>query len=335
MEKKVIIVGGGVAGMQAAITLSGLGLRPVIVERGEALGGKLRDWHRLFPSFTPSSDVLSPLLRSVEACGAEVITGVEVSQVDEKSVVLSDGRRLEGEAVVVCSGYDLFDASIKEEYGYGIYPNVYTTVDVERMMNAGRVATAEGKAPSRIALLHCVGSRDEKAGQRHCSRVCCVTAVKQAIELKEMFPEAEIYDFYMDIRMFGPGYEEMYRRAQQEFNIHFVRGRISEASQTIDGRIQFKAEDTLVGRPLRMSVDMLILVVGMTSTDSNLRFAQNPGIDLYPSGFIRPRDMFDGNVCSQTPSIYYAGTATAPKNIGESLNEGTTAAYKVYEYLTK
>ncbi len=333
MNKKVIIIGGGMAGMQTAVTLASMGVCPVVVERETQLGGKLRDWHKLFPSFTPAGEVLGPLRDKVAASGAEVITGVEVAGIGDRSVTLADGRTLQADAVVVCSGFDLFDARIKEEYGYGIYPNVFTTVDIERMMNQGLVATASGQAPRRIALLHCVGSRDEKVNQRHCSRVCCITGVKQAIELKEMFPDAEIYNFYMDIRMFGPGYEEMYRRAQHEYNIHFVRGRISEASRTIDDRIQIKAEDTLVGRPLRMSVDMLILVVGMTSTPSNIRFAQNPFIDLYPSGFIHPRDSFAGNVASGSPSIFYAGTATAPKNIGETLNEASAAAHKVYEYL--
>ncbi len=331
--KKVIIIGGGVAGMQTAATLSELGVKPVIVEREAELGGKLRDWHKLFPSFTPAGEVLGPLRERVAAAGVEVVAPAEVSTMDGRNVTLADGRTLEGDAVVVCSGFDVFDAHIKEEYGYGIYPNVFTTVDIERMMNEGRVATASGEAPGRIALLHCVGSRDEKVNQRHCSRVCCITGVKQAIELKEMFPAAEIYNFYMDIRMFGPGYEEMYRRAQQDYNIHFVRGRISEAARTIDDRIQIKAEDTLVGRPLRMTVDMLILIVGMTSAASNLRFAQHPGVDLYPSGFIRPRDLFDGNTRSESPSIFYAGAATAPKNVGETLNEATAAAIQVHQYL--
>lgn len=97
------------------------------------------------------------------------------------------------------------------------------------------------------------------------------------MEMRQMFPEADVFNFYMDIRMFGPGYEEMYREAQQKYNIHFIRGRISEASPMIDGRVQIKAEDTLTGRPLRMSVDMLILIVGMRANDDNAAFAEGPG----------------------------------------------------------
>ena len=237
------------------------------------------------------------------------------------------------DSVVVCSGFTLFDASIKEEYGYGIYDNVFTTVDIERMLNEGRVARADGSRPRRIAFLHCVGSRDEKVCQQHCSKVCCITGVKQAMEMKQLFPEADVFNFYMDIRMFGPGYEEMYREAQQRYNIHFLRGRISEASPTIDGRVQIKAEDTLTGRPLRMSVDMLVLIVGMRANDDNEAFAAGTGLNRAPSGFLAPRDMFLGNVKSNVDGIFYAGTITAPKNIGESLNEGIAAADAAAKYV--
>ena len=254
-------------------------------------------------------------------------------ELSPRGVVLADGQRLSCEAVVMATGFTLFDASVKEEYGYGIYDNVYTTVDIERMLNEGRVAKADGSRPRRIAFLHCVGSRDEKVCQQHCSRVCCITGVKQAMEMKQLFPEADVFNFYMDIRMFGPGYEEMYREAQQKYNIHFVRGRISEASPTIDGRVQIKAEDTLTGRPLRMSVDMLVLIVGMRANDDNESLAAGAGLRRLTSGFMAPRDLFLGNVCSNVDGIFYAGTITAPKNIGESLNEAVAAADAAARYV--
>lgn len=318
--------------MQAALRLSEQGAEPLIIEKEAELGGKLRGWYVLFPTFTPASEVLSELRRRVQERGIEVMTSTEVSGFTRQSVTLADGRTLPCDSVVVASGFTLFDATVKEEYGYGIYDNVITSADLERMFAEGRVACADGSRPKRIAFLHCVGSRDEKVCQQHCSRVCCITGVKQAIEMKRLFPEADVFNFYMDIRMFGPGYEEMYREAQQRYNIHFVRGRISEASPTIDNRIQIKAEDTLTGRPLRMSVDMLVLLIGMRANDSNAPFAEQAGLKRAPSGFMEPRDMFLGNARSNVEGIFYAGCITAPKNIGETLNEGTVAADAAMEY---
>lgn len=319
--------------MQVALRLSEQGAEPLIIEKEAELGGKLRGWYVLFPTFTPASEVLSELRRRVQERGIEVMTSTEVSGFTRQSVTLADGRTLPCDSVVVASGFTLFDATVKEEYGYGIYDNVITSADLERMFAEGRVACADGSRPKRIAFLHCVGSRDEKVCQQHCSRVCCITGVKQAIEMKRLFPEADVFNFYMDIRMFGPGYEEMYREAQQRYNIHFVRGRISEASPTIDNRIQIKAEDTLTGRPLRMSVDMLVLLIGMRANDSNAPFAEQAGLKRAPSGFMEPHDMFLGNARSNVEGIFYAGCITAPKNIGETLNEGTVAADAAMEYL--
>ena len=332
MKKRIIVIGGGVAGMQTALRLAEQGGGVLLVGKETELGGKLRHWHVLFPSFTPASEVLTELRRRINASDIEVLTGAEVVSLTSKSVSLRDGRELACDSVVLCSGFTLFDAAIKEEYGYGIYDNVFTSVDLERMFREGRVAKADGTRPRRIAFLHCVGSRDEKVCQQHCSKVCCITGVKQAMEMKRLFPEADVFNFYMDIRMFGPGYEEMYREAQQRCNIHFVRGRISEASPTIDGRVQIKAEDTLTGRPLRMSVDMLILLVGMRSNDDLAALAASAGLDRAPSGFMKPRDLFLDNVRSNVDGIFYAGTVSAPKSIGETLNEGIAAADAAARY---
>ena len=333
MKKRIIVIGGGVAGMQTALRLAEQGAGVLLLEKENELGGKLRHWHVLFPSFIPASEVLTELRRRINASDVEVLTGAEVVALAPNGVTLRDGRQLACDSVVLCSGFTLFDAAIKEEYGYGIYDNVFTSVDLERMFREGYVAKADGTRPRRIAFLHCVGSRDEKVCQQHCSKVCCVTGVKQAMEMKRLFPEADVFNFYMDIRMFGPGYEEMYREAQQRYNIHFVRGRISEASPTIDGRVQIKAEDTLTGRPLRMSVDMLILLVGMRANDENAALAEGAGLRRAPSGFFAPRDLFLNNVCSDVDGIFYAGTVTAPKTIGETLNEAVAAADAAAQYL--
>ncbi len=317
---RVIIIGGGPAGMQAAITLKGLGIEPVVVERMEKLGGKLNRLHCLFPSFTLAEEVLGALPHDFKTVHGEV------ENIADGSVVLKDGRTLSADAVIVATGFDPFPAQRKEEYGYGIYDNVYTTPDIEYMLRNGEgIHTKDGAAPRRVAFLHCVGSRDEQVAQRHCSRVCCITAVKQAIEVRKLLPDCEVFNFYMDMRMFGPGWEEMYRQAQEEHHVQFIRGRISEAGETMDKRIQIKAEDTLIGRPLKMTVDMLVLAVGMTAPAANF------GLPVQSSGFLAPADAFMRNTHSGRCGVFLA--SCAPATLGETFDHATAAAIAAADYL--
>lgn len=334
--KHIIIVGGGVAGMQCASELARQGIKVTIIEKEADTGGKVKNWHKLFPTFTPASDVLSGLRHKIaETENITIKSGCEATHIEPQSVTTASGEKLACDGVVVATGYTLFDARIKEEYGYGIYDNVITAADLEAMFNKDDVRLVDGRVPRRIAILHCVGSRDEKVCQRHCSKVCCVTGVKQAIELKQLFPSADVFNFYMDIRMFGPGYEEMYREAQQKYNVHFVRGRISEVSPTIDKRLQIKAEDTLTGRPLKIGVDMLVLLIGMRANDMNSTLETESGLKRQASGFMQPKNSFLGCTESDVEGIFYAGAVTAPKNVAEALCDGAMAAARVADWLSK
>lgn len=336
MKRHVIVIGGGVAGMQCAAELATQDINVTLIEKDSDIGGKVRGWHKLFPTFTPADEVLSGLRHKMAITSNITIkTGCQATKITPHKVTLSSGEEFSCDAVVIATGYTLFDARIKEEYGYGIYDNVITSADLEEMFNKGDVRMKDGSTPRRIAILHCVGSRDEKVCQRHCSKVCCVTGVKQAIELKQLYPAADVFNFYMDIRMFGPGYEEMYREAQQRYNVHFVRGRISEVSPNIDNRLQIKAEDTLTGRPLKIGVDMLVLLIGMRSNDLNVSLQDDSGLRRQDSGFMQPKDSFLRNTESNVEGIFYAGAITAPKNVAEALNDGATAALSVKAWLNK
>ncbi|MBQ4533462.1 MAG: CoB--CoM heterodisulfide reductase iron-sulfur subunit A family protein [Alistipes sp.] len=336
MKRHVIVIGGGVAGMQCAAELATQDINVTLIEKDSDIGGKVRGWHKLFPTFTPADEVLSGLRHKMAITSNITIkTGCQATKITPHKVTLSSGEEFSCDAVVIATGYTLFDARIKEEYGYGIYDNVITSADLEEMFNKGDVRMKDGSTPRRIAILHCVGSRDEKVCQRHCSKVCCVTGVKQAIELKQLYPAADVFNFYMDIRMFGPGYEEMYREAQQQYNVHFVRGRISEVSPNIDNRLQIKAEDTLTGRPLKIGVDMLVLLIGMRSNDLNVNLQEEGGLRRQDSGFMQPKDSFLHNTESNVEGIFYAGAITAPKNVAEALNDGATAALSVTAWLNK
>ena len=320
--------------METARQLKALGLNPVIVEKNSSLGGHVAQWHCLFPDMTPARKVLEPYedaLKDVETLLETEISSINRLQKDY-SVVLSNGRTLNCSAVVFATGFNLFEAERKEEYGYGIYDRVITNKDLEAWFNTHSDERVPAK-PSAIGFVHCVGSRDVKAGNTQCSKVCCITAIKQAIELKEQFPNAEIYCFYMDLRLFGKKYEDFYINAQRDFGIHFIRGRVSEVCETIDGRVQVKAEDTLVGKPVKVKLDLLVLMAGIVCNKENQRLARAVQMPVDDDGFFKSKDNIISITEADRSGIFYAGTCTGPKTVPETVAEARSAALNVYNYL--
>ena len=334
MKETVLVVGGGIAGMETAVQLKALGLTPVIVEKKGSLGGHVAQWNRLFPDMTPASKVLEPYEMALKE--VDIYTDTEIASINylQKgyTVVLSNGKNLRCKAVVLATGFKLFEAEKKEEYGYGIYDRVITNRDLENWFNTRSDERVPAK-PAAIGFVHCVGSRDVKAGNSQCSKVCCITAIKQAIEMKEIFPDAEIYCFYMDLRLFGKKYEDFYINAQRDYGIHFIRGRVSEVAEIIDGRVQVKAEDTLSGKPVKVKLDLLILMSGIICHRGNHDLARSVSLPVDEDGFFRSLDNIAGVTRTDRKGLFLAGTCTGPKTIPETLAEARSAALNVYEYL--
>jgi heterodisulfide reductase subunit A len=247
--------------------------------------------------------------------------------------VTGEGKEVNADAIIIATGFDLFKSERKQEYGYGIYDNVITSYDLEKMFSKGSLTLANGNRPKKIGIVHCVGSRDEKAGNLYCSKLCCVTAVKQAIELKEILPDSKVFCFYMDMRMGGAHYEELYREAQEQWGINFIRGKVSEASETIGNRIMVKVEDTLVGRPLKMELDMLVLMAGMEMSESGKVLAANNGLETGDNRFFAVRDHHYGSNLSNIEGVFFAGACTAPMNITETITHARAAVLEVIDYL--
>lgn len=334
MKETVLVVGGGIAGMETAVQLKALGLSPVIVEKKGSLGGHVAQWNRLFPDMTPANKVLEPYEMALKE--VDIYTDTEIASINylQKgyTVVLSNGKNLRCKAVVLATGFKLFEAEKKEEYGYGIYDRVITNRDLENWFNTRSDERVPAK-PAAIGFVHCVGSRDVKAGNSQCSKVCCITAIKQAIEMKEIFPDAEIYCFYMDLRLFGKKYEDFYINAQRDYGIHFIRGRVSEVAETIDGRVQVKAEDTLSGKPVKVKLDLLVLMSGIICHRGNHDLARSVSLPVDEDGFFRSLDNIAGVTRTDRKGLFLAGTCTGPKTIPETLAEARSAALNVYEYL--
>ena len=335
MKDNIVIVGGGIAGMEAARQLLRMGLNPIIVEKSDHLGGHVARWHRLFPDMTPASELVGGL---IEATGqANIFLNTEISFMnrlkDSYNIMLSNGVSVIAKVVLITTGFSVFDASKKEEYGYGVYDRVMTNSDLEQWFNNGNDSRIDGTEINAVGFVHCVGSRDEKARNSQCSKVCCITAVKQAMELRELLPDAEILCFYMDMRMFGPGYEEMYREAQEKYNIKFVRGRLSEASENQAKQVVVKCEDTLVGKPMRMTLDLMVLMVGMEASDGSRWVAKELQLPLAPNGFIQPGDPHYATNRTAVEGVFVAGCATSPMNLTDTLTDARSAALAIGEFL--
>lgn len=337
MEKKVIVIGGGVAGMEAASSLAASGIDVILIEKEDRLGGHVGQWDRLFPSRRPANEVTGYMTGRLTD-KVTIMTGKEIQMAEQAgqqwNITLNDSSTMVADALLLATGFDLFEARKKEEYGYGIYDNVITSADLEKKFSsAGKIVNAQGKVPERVGFIHCVGSRDEKVGNIYCSRVCCVTAVKQATEISEMIPGCEVFCFYMDLRMFGLDFEALYKEAQEKWGVHFVRGRLSEAFENQDGSVLVKVEDTLASRPLKMKVDLLVLMSGMVTPTGTKKLAEMLHLEMDENRFLQPVDrQLKANETS-IPGVFLAGTCTSPKSIDETVADSRAAALRVMEYL--
>ena len=337
MRKHVIVIGGGVAGLEVAGQLSKVGIDVSLIEKETKTGGHLNNWHRLFPDRRKSSEVKEYLDGMTMRSEIKLLTDTTIEAFrrtrNHFSVTTNRGNELTADAVIVATGFDLFKSARKEEYGYGIYNNVITSADLEKMFTNDKIVLANGNVPETIGIVHCVGSRDEKAGNLYCSKLCCVTAVKQAIELREYLPESKVFCFYMDMRMGGAFYEELYREAQEKWGVSFIRGKVSEASETIENKLLIKVEDTLAGRPLKMKLNMLVLMAGMEMSEGGKKLAEIGGLKTGENRFFTSSDNHFGSNVSNVKGVFYAGTCTSPMNITETISHARAAVVEVIGYL--
>jgi heterodisulfide reductase subunit A2 len=337
MSKRAIVIGGGIAGMETASQLHRLGIEVTLVEKQSRTGGHLNNWDRLFPDRRDSREVLDYLEKGLHD-GISLLLDADITDIKESgqkyTVSFRDGNESTADALVIATGYEVFDARKKEEYGFGIYDNVITSAELEEFFrNNKQKNLSEGLRIKRVGIVHCVGSRDEKAGNLYCSKLCCVTGVKQAIEIKEIMPETEIFCFYMDLRMFDRHFEEMYYEAQEKWGIQFIRGRLSEAAENPDHTILVKVEDTLTGLPLKMKVDLLILLVGFVPSPETRRLGAMLGLKEGDDRFLCPADEHIKANSTSLPGVFLAGTVKGPAGITATIADARAAAVQVATYL--
>lgn len=427
INPKVLIVGGGIAGIHAALTLAEAGKQVFLVEREPTIGGHMAQFDKTFPTLDCAACILTPKMTTVgshpniklwtysEVTKVEGYVGNYKIQVKHKpryineelcigcqecitACVYKEGKtpdefnmglskrkpvylpfpqavpqkvvidretciefksgkckqtcieacgdrlaidftqketseEIEVGAIIVATGFKTFEPERNPHYGYPRYPNVYTALEVERLINAsgptaGEIVLRNGSKPTSVGIIHCVGSRDANTN-RWCSKVCCMYSLKLAHLIKER-TGAEVFNFYIDMRTPGKGYEEFYDRLLDE-GVHFVRGRVAEVSDwsahpSEKGKLVIRAEDTLAGFVRRIPVDMVVLAVGLEPQKDAQDVRRLFNMSCSSEGWFLERHPKLAPVSTFTEGVFIAGACQGPKDIPDSVAQAGAAA---------
>jgi heterodisulfide reductase subunit A len=325
-----------------------------------APGTRVMPQHRNIPERIISFDEVDLNFTEAEAqmeaqrclnCGTccecmECVKACEANAIDH--TMKAEEMEVKVGSIILATGYDVMDPTPMKQFGYGTYPNVYTGLEFERLSNAtgptgGKILIRDenngfSRAPKSVALLHCIGSRDVNYHE-YCSRVCCMYALKFTHLIKEKIGhDTQVYDFYIDQRCFGKGYEEFYRRCQEEGTI-FIRGKVAEISdQAIkpeeEGKLIAVAEDTLLGSRLRVPVDMVILCAAMEARQDAVEVGRIFGVNQVADGFFLEEHPKLAPLNTATDGVFLAGTCQSPKDIPDTVAQASGAAAKALALAT-
>lgn len=333
MSKPILVVGAGPSGLAAAHSLASVGQKVTLIEKMDRLGGApiLSGYSKLVPSGEWAKDAIGSMVDRVE--NNKLITIHKNTKVSEFSgnpgnfkAKLSSGNSVTAGATILCTGFTHFDSVNKPEWGFGTYPDVVTTTQVEQMISSGKGVRrpSNGETPKRVAILLCVGSRDRQIGREWCSKICCSVSAKMAIEIREELPDCHVYIYYMDIRTFGL-YEEVYWKSQEEHKVKYIKARIAEVTSDGD-KVIVKGEDTLVKRPITIPFDLVVHAIGMDPNVDNMLISSIFGIDLHHWGYLAQKNTYGVMGASSRDGVFLAGAATGPETIDDSIAQGTAAA---------
>lgn len=341
MSKPVLIVGGGPSGLAAAHALAYAGQRVVLVEKETTLGGApiLSGYAKLVPSGEWAKDAIGGMVKRVEENSLVTVRkGSRVERFEGEPgsfrATLQDGSSLEAGAAILATGFTHFDSVNKPEWGFGSFPDVVTTTQVEQMISSGKGVRcpSDGRKPQRVAILLCVGSRDRQIGREWCSKICCTVSCNIAMEIREELPDCHVYIYYMDIRTYGLN-ESYYWRSQEEFKVKYIKARIAEV--TSDGqKLIVKGEDTLVKRPITIPFDMVVHAIGMDPNVDNKSIAAVFGVKLQEHGHIA-RGSYGASGETSRAGVFVAGAATGPETIDDSIAQGSAAAMSAFALVNR
>ena len=334
VTKSALIIGGGVSGLSAALFLSKMGMQVYLVEKEAELGGHVRAIKNLWPVRKDGLDIIEEMVAELRTReNVEIFTSASIASFEGffgnyQAVIDSPAgeKKIAAGGVIVAIGFSPFDPSIKPELCYGKDERIMTTLDFEK--NKESLSLPE---KPRIAILHCVGSRDDQIGKPYCSRVCCINALRVGEAIKEKYNDSYVESFYMDVRAHPRGGEEFFEETQEK-GVLFTRGNISEITPGPKGLV-LRGEDTLFGEFFEREFDLVVLSIGMSSAVDSQLISSLLKITLDKDKFfleahikLRPFD-------TAVKGIFIAGSCSGPKDVEESINHGRASALKLYGFL--
>lgn len=344
---KVLIIGGGPSGLESARCVAELGGEAILIEKRERLGGTpdRENYAKLTHHWRDASEAMAEMSAAVtNNPNVEVKYKAEVKSMTGSAgnftVEIEAGgvaESLNVGAIIVATGFQHFDPGrATQYYNYYSFPDVITLTDLEKMLKEHKVVRpSNGEAPKKIAFVQCVGSRDRQIGNEYCSKVCCGIASKQAIELREQLPDSKVFIFYIDMRMYGYWENEIYWPAQEKYKVNYVKGVISEVLPK-GNQLLVRGEDTTMSRPMEVSMDMIVLSVGMEPSAGTRAIAQLLGIQQNKYGFIESGGAGGLDpVATSKEGVFVAGAASGPADLDDSISKAGLAAARAVASVRK
>ncbi len=337
-EGTVLVIGAGPAGLEATRSVAELGYPVVLVEKRDRLGGMPDEanYAKLTHHFRDASDAMVELAAAATGhTNVQVLTNSTVTHVEGEPgafrVGIQNGagaKTIKAGAIIVATGFQHFDPGRETQYyNYYSFPDVITIADLEGMLKTHHVVRpSNGQPPERVAFIQCVGSRDRQIGNEFCSKVCCGIASKQAIEVKQQLPNSRVMIFYIDMRMYGYWENELYWPAQEQYHVNYVKGLVSEILPKGD-RLLVRGEDTTMGRPMEVTLDLVVLSVGMEPSAGTRSMAEILGLEQNKYGYIAAGGPTGIDpVATSRPGVFVAGAAAGPSDLDDSFSTGGLAA---------
>ncbi len=343
-EQTVLVVGGGIAGLTAALEAAAAGHEVVLVDEKPSLGGWLSEFARVSPGRAPYRDPEAPpAAAKIAAVKANprinVLLSTHIEQVagqpgafDVTASQNGNSVAVRAGSIVLATGWQPYDANRLGHLGFGVFPNVITSVMLEQQMKAGRIVRpSDGKPPRNVVFVQCAGSRDPEH-LPYCSSVCCQVSLKQSLYVRQQHPDANVFILHRDI-MTPAQYEEFYRRVQDDEQVFFLRGEVKGVSANGDGMLVVLARDTQLGESVSLAADLVVLAVGMVPRGAGalkLQYRQGPDMPTLKSDFV------DSNfICwpyeTRRTGIFAAGCVREPMNVTSCIEDSTGAALRAVQ----